>query len=528
MPKVPEYSRRVSPISTVPQSSVSLTPETPSALKPVTDAVSNLLNQKGQIEFDELKEANETWETEAKAAFIKQRNNDILDPDTGMMSAKYKGKNSLEARAYMEESSKKFSDGYSQNASNEFQKQALQRIISNDSLSRSQAVAQHIGSEMPKYQAQTNNAAIKEYLDDTYHNPANAAQNLKEIKGLAAKQADLKGLQGEAKKGFMKGIMSGAHLNVLSSFADNKDYGGAEDYLKKNKKYLTAKDAAVADRMTHEVTILGKAQDNADALRSQASTRGEVIKGAESISDPDERKATLAVLRQAHRDEDSAIKADQESIYESATKMIDSGRAVPASMTARLETRYRDLLTERLSGKSRKSSDVSAYIKLDNMGQDEMASLSPVDFELASSRLTPADRKIFLKRFSLAQSGSPEFGFEKQVDGFIKDRIVSLGWAEDYSELSKGESAVFYGRLKGLVDLEIQREKNTTGKKNLPLESVRKIIGNVIGHQVTKPGGWFSDDERIHTLDPIIDDEDFVIPKNQCHSSNETGVGSIR
>lgn len=445
-----------------------------------------------------------------------------------------KGRNAAGAIDVVSGSWKKGIEDIEKSLSNDDQKMAFRKSVSQRFEGLNKHVQTHSFKELEAYDDESTKNYIKNSRDEAltnYKDPQALGVSLYRQQSAIVEQGKRKGKDADTIREDLQKAMTETHAGVLERMVNNHEDLLAKEYFAKYKDEIDGDKVGDIEKLLKESSVKGESQRKSDYIFGKHQDDMEsALKAARGIKDPEIRDATVDRVKDLFADKKRAKDQAIEDLHRGATDIIDQTgdwQKIPAAQWGKFS------LSERAS--------LKAYAKNRKEGVEPETKWDSY-YNLKTMAASKETRDAFLKlnlygdyRGQFADSEFKEMvklqtdlregkgNRDKELDGYLSDKDIVDGALKqfDFNPNPKpgNAEAEQVNRFRNMVDKEIRKRQEVTGKK-ISNEETREIVNNLMVDVVTKKRTfWFDEKKKAFEVDPtkdgLEDVESEQIPKSE-------------
>jgi hypothetical protein len=261
----------------------------------------------------------------------------LYDPATGALSMR--GKNAAQAPEQVNEQWTKGVGDIEGSLTNDVQRMAFRRAVTQREATLHEAVQRHVASETQKYDDET----TQSYVDNervaalaNYQNPTRIQLSVDRQKAAISLYATRAGLPAERKEQLITDAVSKTQAGVIGRMLAKGDDLAASAYYKTVKDQIAGDDAGQVEKALDEGSVRGESQRQSDKIMATPGiTRTAALAEAKKVTDPKVRDALETRINQSFNELDTSRREQNENDMLTATNIVDKTGSVyriPPSM----------------------------------------------------------------------------------------------------------------------------------------------------------------------------------------------------
>lgn len=322
MPTVRRQRRQIQEQAAQPfQTNINIDPKVPSQeLQEAQLAITDDVREFGLNEIDEA----DNLKVQSFQNRIEQEKIDIENE-----ALQTKGEAALGATGAARTRLRDFTAKLRDEAVTDFQKDALNQLTQRGDTQLKRTVERHTIGEIENQKLITYKALSSNLIESSLQNSTDSnriAENSISYESAQLKEAARRGFDKEATDAFMLEKMTEFNFKLLNKMITEEDYGGAKGYLDFVSGLGQMSDDAESKvrESLEEGDFRVKAQDNVDRLMTDFNTYQERFEEARKITDPEDRKAALSLLRGNFNDDKALEAAARSTLYLQGANAIEA------------------------------------------------------------------------------------------------------------------------------------------------------------------------------------------------------------
>lgn len=346
-------------------------------------------------------------------------------------------------------------------------------------------VERHAAVETERYDNEVTDTALKNRVNDAltnFRDPEMVAKAAVELRAIVRDHGKRQGWAPEAIEQRTNEQLSRLHAGVISRFLHAGDDRAARAYYQKAKGQILGEHAENIDQALQEGSTLGEAQRQADAIiKTKGITRTEAYERARAIDDPKVRRATEQQLDTEYARQDRLEREQHDQFLKTAAEYADGGQQAPATILSRLSVAERRSLESYRRSVVRGEpieTDWAAYYQLKQQAGNPRTRAEFMRLNLLTyrDRLANSEFEELVKlQTNVSRTG------DQATRGFMTDlqivntTIDQAGLFPKAGKVGGQKDDAARAEFVRAIDLDVQQEKQRTGKETLPSDVVQKI-----------------------------------------------------
>ena len=291
--------------------------------------------------------------------------------------------------------------------------------------------------------AETNSAAM------SWNVPNEVNGSILRTTEAARKYAKANGLD---EKNIILEATTSVHEAVIENAIDSGETEYANQWLKAHRKEIDADVAIRLNGMLKTSETLGNSQAHADRIYSPRKGPEAMLAEARKISNPEERRTALSLLKARISEDEYYFKKDQADALDEGLGYLASRRAaghaprltdIPISVMERMNGAGQDAIMRQLSG-VKPVKGGQTYYTLEQMHAADELAFAEVDLNLFDGQITPEEKVKFIGYQKDAVTGGPMGEIARTKSQIIKQGMQAAGL--DPKDMDSGDEEIAFQR----------------------------------------------------------------------------------
>lgn len=470
---------------------------------------------------EERDKSNQAALAKASNALSDWKNKKLYDPNDGVLNRR--GESALGAPEEVNDEFSAVADEVAGGLSNDDQRQAFERLRSQEHQSLDLQVRRHTFEQVNEYRAGEMKGVITNATDEAIRSssdPKLVNVALSKAVGAVRTAGKMMGQGDELIKDNVRAVTSQIHTGVIGQLLADENDAGATAYFEATRDQIEADKLDGITKAIETGQIRGQSQKQSDEIIRAGGTLNQQLEKAKTL-DPKLRDEVTARLEHNAAIEERAKREADETALTQAYNLVDQAKstdAIPPAQWASLDGSARASLIHyarlKAAGEPVRTDDPTYYALMQQAGEDPSV-FTKQNLLNYRGKLDDGDFKQ-LTSLQLSIRNGNRSASEKDLAGYrtkselVDDSLTQYGIDPRAKPASAEGKAI--ANLRRLLDQRVEVVQSE-GKKVTNVE-VQQALDDILGTQVTTPGSWWNIfpggkpffDQKRRAVDLSIDD----------------------